>query len=112
MSTDTLSELLRAVRLSGAIFFTIDASEPRVIEVPSGPELAPYLMRGVEHVIEYHVIAAGTSRAFNPPLATLPALCTCLAGRTTACSSSSSSSHSPSRPRRAPAAKGFWPGAA
>jgi AraC-like DNA-binding protein len=60
MSTDTLSEVLRAVRLNGAIFFAIDASEPWVIETPSGAELAPYLMPGVEHVIEYHVIAAGS----------------------------------------------------
>jgi AraC-like DNA-binding protein len=60
MSTDTLSEVLRAVRLTGAIFFSIDASEPWVAETPSGREIGPHIMPGVEHVIEYHVITAGS----------------------------------------------------
>jgi len=34
MSTDTLSEVLRAVRLTGAVFFAVDASEPWVAEAP------------------------------------------------------------------------------
>jgi hypothetical protein len=60
VSTDTLSEVLRAVRLTGAIFFAIDASVPWVIETPVASEIGPHLMPGVEHVIEYHVIAAGS----------------------------------------------------
>ena len=32
MSTDTLSEVLRAVRLTGAVFFSVDASAPWVAE--------------------------------------------------------------------------------
>jgi AraC-like DNA-binding protein len=60
MSTDTLSEVLRAVRLQGAVFFTVDASAPWVAETPASREIAPHLMPGVEHVIEYHVIAAGS----------------------------------------------------
>ena len=48
------------MRLTGVIFFAIDASEPWVIETPSGEEIAPHLMPGVEHVIEYHVIATGS----------------------------------------------------
>jgi AraC-like DNA-binding protein len=59
MSTDTLSEVLRAVRLTGAVFFEIDASAPWVVEAPHGSELRPHLMPGVEHIIEYHAIAAG-----------------------------------------------------
>src|SRR2546430_985206 len=34
MSTDTLSDVLRAVRLTGAVFFTIDAVPPWVAEAP------------------------------------------------------------------------------
>jgi AraC-like DNA-binding protein len=59
MSTDTLSEVLRAVRLRGAIFFSIDASAPWVAEAPPAREIAPYIMPGVDHVIEYHVLTAG-----------------------------------------------------
>jgi AraC-like DNA-binding protein len=60
MSSDTLSEVLRAVRLSGAVYFAVDAAAPWVAETPSGAEIAPFLMPGVEHVIEYHVITAGS----------------------------------------------------
>jgi AraC-like DNA-binding protein len=60
MSTDTLSDVLRAVRLSGAVYFAIDASAPWVVETPPACDLGPHLMPGVEHVIEYHVISAGS----------------------------------------------------
>jgi len=58
--SDTLSEVLRAVRLTGAVFFAIDASEPWVTEAPPAAAVAPHIMPGVEHVIEYHVITAGS----------------------------------------------------
>src|SRR6188768_2541626 len=57
--TDTLSDVLRAVRLTGAVFFAIDASAPWVTEAPPAATVAPHIMPGVEHVIEYHVITAG-----------------------------------------------------
>jgi AraC-like DNA-binding protein len=57
---DTLSEVLRAIRLTGAVFFDVDASAPWVAEAPTGRELGPFIMPGVEHVIEYHVVAAGS----------------------------------------------------
>jgi AraC-like DNA-binding protein len=60
MSTDTLSEVLRAVRLAGAVFFAIDASAPWVAETPPLREVAPYILPGVEHVIEYHIITGGS----------------------------------------------------
>jgi AraC-like DNA-binding protein len=58
--TDTLSDVLRAVRLTGAVFFAIDASSPWVAETPPGKAVGPYILPGVEHVIEYHVVTAGT----------------------------------------------------
>src|SRR4051812_1021903 len=58
---DTLSDVLRAVRLTGAIYFSIDASAPWVAETPPSREIGPYLMPGVEHVIEYHVITSGSA---------------------------------------------------
>jgi AraC-like DNA-binding protein len=57
--TDTLSEVLRAVRLSGAVFFAIDASEPWVVETPQGRVIGPHLVPGAEHIINYHVISKG-----------------------------------------------------
>jgi AraC-like DNA-binding protein len=58
--TDTLSDVLRAVRLTGAVFFGIDASAPWVAETPRASEIAPYVMPNVEHVIAYHVVSAGS----------------------------------------------------
>src|SRR6185369_1443281 len=58
--TDTLSDVLRAVRLTGAVFFAIDASNPWVTEAPHASAIAPHIMPGVEHVIEYHVVKTGS----------------------------------------------------
>lgn len=57
---DTLSDVLRAVRLSGAVFFAVDASSPWVADTPPSQAVAPFVMPGAEHVIEYHVITSGT----------------------------------------------------
>lgn len=59
MTIDTLSEVLRVVRLEGAVFFDVDASAPWVAETPSAREIGPHIMPGVEHVIEYHVVTSG-----------------------------------------------------
>ncbi len=63
MSTDTLSAVLDAVRLSGAVFFSIDASEPWVAEAPPSAEIGPRVMPDAGHVIEYHVVARGSAWA-------------------------------------------------
>jgi AraC-like DNA-binding protein len=57
---DTLSEVLRTVRLTGAVYFTIDGSTPWVVETPPGDVIAPHVGSGVEHVINYHVVTAGS----------------------------------------------------
>jgi AraC-like DNA-binding protein len=57
---DTLSDVLRAVRLTGAVFFSVDASAPWVAEAPAGSAVGPEVLPGAEHVIAYHVITAGT----------------------------------------------------
>jgi AraC-like DNA-binding protein len=59
MSADALSDVLRAVRLKGAVFFDVNAKDPWVAEAPPAQVIGPYIMPGVEHVIEYHVITAG-----------------------------------------------------
>jgi AraC-like DNA-binding protein len=60
MSQDTLSDVLRAVRLRGAVFFDISGSSEWAAEAPPGKELAPLLMPGVDHVMEYHAVAQGS----------------------------------------------------
>jgi len=60
LESDLLSDVLKNVRLSGAIFFDLLASKPWVTEAPPGEVLAPRLMPGAQHLIEYHVIAYGS----------------------------------------------------
>lgn len=60
VSRDTLSDLLRAVRLRGAVFYYIDGSSPWVAEAPPAREIIPAIMPGVEHMIEFHGIVKGS----------------------------------------------------
>jgi len=66
MSRDTLSDVLHGVRLRGAVFFYISGQSNWAAEAPPAKELAPLLMRGVEHVIEYHAVAQGSCWAGIP----------------------------------------------
>jgi AraC-like DNA-binding protein len=66
MNQDTLSDVLRGVRLKGAVFFSITGSSDWAAEAPAARELAPLIMRGVEHVIEYHAVAQGSCWAAIP----------------------------------------------
>lgn len=61
MSADTLSAVLDAVRLSGAVFFSIEATTPWVAEAPPSAVIAPRVMPGAQHVLEYHVLARGSA---------------------------------------------------
>lgn len=58
--SDTLSDVLRAVRLTGGVFFAVDASAPWVAETPDGSTLGPHLMFGADHVIDYHLVTHGS----------------------------------------------------
>lgn len=60
MSQDTLSDLLRFVRLRGALFFHVDCTAPWVTEAPKAADLARAIMPGSEHVMEYHVVTHGS----------------------------------------------------
>jgi AraC-like DNA-binding protein len=59
-SGDTLSDLLRAVRLRGAIFFHVQASAPWVVEAPQARDVIPGVLPGVDHMMEFHVVARGS----------------------------------------------------
>lgn len=60
MSGDTLSDLLRAVRLRGAVFYYIEGADPWVAEAPPAREIIPAIMPGAGHMIEFHGIAKGS----------------------------------------------------
>jgi AraC-like DNA-binding protein len=57
--TDTLSDVLEAVRLTGALFFLVDAHTPWVAEAPASPDLGPVILPGAQHVVSYHVVSHG-----------------------------------------------------
>jgi AraC-like DNA-binding protein len=60
MSTDALSDVLSAVRLSGSIFFDVTARSPWVAEAPPAAQLAGEVTLGAQHAIEYHVVTRGS----------------------------------------------------
>jgi len=68
---DTLSDVLRAVRLKGAIFFDVHASDPWAAETPAGKLIVRRMFPAAEHLICYHAITRGTCWACvgdEPPL--------------------------------------------
>lgn len=60
MEQDILSDVLRSVRLSGAIFFEVDVASPWVAAAPPSRSIASLVIPGAQHVIEYHVLVEGT----------------------------------------------------
>ena len=63
MSRDTLSDLLRSVRIRGAVFYYVSCKSPWSAEAPPAAEIAEAVMPGAEHVMEYHMIAKGNGWA-------------------------------------------------
>jgi AraC-like DNA-binding protein len=63
MTRDTLSDVLRHIRLRGAVFYDLNCGEEWVAEAPKACEIAAAVMPGAEHVIEYHVITKGSGWA-------------------------------------------------
>jgi len=61
MKMDVLSDVLRAVRLTGAVFFDLEVSSPWIVEAPPSREIAGTVMPGAAMVIEYHLIARGNA---------------------------------------------------
>ena len=56
---DVLSDVLRAVRLTGAIFFDVDARAPWVAATPEASKIAGSVMPEAEHVIMFHAVTEG-----------------------------------------------------
>ncbi len=58
---DALSELLRAVKLSGAMFFKSRCTAPWCIDAPKSSAFLPFVSPGATHCIEYHYISEGAA---------------------------------------------------
>src|SRR6267143_6370551 len=68
---DILSEVLRAVRLSGAFLFRGEFSSPWSCAAPDSRMAAPFLMPGAKSLVFFHVVTEGSCWAEvenQPPL--------------------------------------------
>lgn len=63
MSRDTLSDLLRTVRVRGAVFYYVSCGDQWSAEAGPAQEIADAVLPGCEHVMEYHMIAKGSGWA-------------------------------------------------
>lgn len=60
MTADILSDVLSAVRLTGAVFFDNEMSSPWVAEAPASCAIASRVMPGAQRVIEFHMVVRGS----------------------------------------------------
>ena len=68
---DVLTDVLRVVRLSGAVFFVAEFTSPWAIESPPAKTLAPFVMPRAECFTIFHVLAEGqcwAQVAGDPPV--------------------------------------------
>lgn len=57
---DVLSDVLLAVRLTGAVFFDIDARSPFATESPPAELIAAKVSADADHVIGFHIVTEGS----------------------------------------------------
>ena len=57
---DPLSDVLRTVKLTGALFFLVDASFPWGMEVPHADAFSSVILPGAQHIVSYHIILKGS----------------------------------------------------
>ena len=60
---DVLSEMLKAVKLDGAVFFHGEFSAPWCVRQPDGCSMASYLSPSSSHVIIFHLLTEGRGYA-------------------------------------------------
>jgi AraC-like DNA-binding protein len=57
---DALSDVLRAVSLTGAVYFDVTAAGPWAVQAPPGHAIVGQIFPGAEHLISYHVVTHGS----------------------------------------------------
>ncbi len=71
LRADVLSDVLRSVQLTSAVYFDFELSSPWVAEAPASRDIAAAVMPGAQRVIEYHLMARGSCWAHvvgEPPI--------------------------------------------
>lgn len=63
---DVLSEVLRVVKLEGALFFNAEFTAPWCLRSPGAPGIAPFLSPAPRHLIVYHFLTEGRAYARLP----------------------------------------------
>ena len=63
MNHDILSNVLRGIRLRGAVFFYLSYGREWATGAPPAAEIAAAVLPGAEHVMEYHVVTKGAAWA-------------------------------------------------
>ncbi|OHV72833.1 hypothetical protein LCM4579_11270 [Ensifer sp. LCM 4579] len=66
MGADPLSDVLRTVKLTGALFFLVDASFPWGVEVPRAARFSSIILPRAQHIVSYHIILKGAGWAGIP----------------------------------------------
>ena len=66
LEVDPLSDVLRAVRMTAATFFLIDATQPYCVDIPHTDRYRAILQPGARHMMSYHVILEGEGVAAVP----------------------------------------------
>jgi AraC-like DNA-binding protein len=64
--TDPLSDVLRTVKLTGALFFLVDASFPWGVDVPHADAFSSIILPRAQHIVSYHIILKGAGWASIP----------------------------------------------
>lgn len=60
MDRDIFSDVLRKVRLRGAVYFQVDCGAEFAAEAPHASAIAAAVMPHSEHVMEYHIVLRGS----------------------------------------------------
>ena len=63
---DPLADVLHSVKLTGALFFVIDATSPWCVEVPTASAFAEIILPRAQHIVSYHVVVHGSGFASVP----------------------------------------------
>ena len=60
MAADALSDVLKTVRMTGAVFFNVAARNPWVAEQCPREMVLPLILPGAEHLISFHIVTEGS----------------------------------------------------
>jgi len=60
---DVLSDVLRSVRLTGAMLFVVDAAAPWISQAPAASRFSDAVLPGSGHLISYHIVTEGRCQA-------------------------------------------------